>query len=139
MALKDGAEFVGESFIFMVSVSLLLWEYNRSAQSTQEKQEKKRQEIKAQQAVLQAKLHTLDIRLKAVEDAVKEQTDTLLGIATIKKKGVYKEPPPQELVPIDDDHSEEGQSDQSKEKDESSTTTASLSDSTSSKPRWKFW
>jgi CHASE3 domain sensor protein len=56
-ALKDGAEFVGESFVFIVSAGIVLWEYNRSTQSALEKQEKKRQLIKAEQAVLQAKLH----------------------------------------------------------------------------------
>jgi hypothetical protein len=146
-ALKDGAGFVGESFIFMVSFGLLLWEYNRSQKSDKEKQEKKRQQIKAEQTLLKAKLHALDIRLKAVEDAIKEQTDSLLGLS----KGKYKRPPSHELVPIDDDDNDEDNNDDT-QKDlekgdaqiEEKLPTDTLSSTTPTnnlqkKPWWKVW
>jgi hypothetical protein len=60
--------------------------------------------------VLQAKLHTLDIRIKAVENLIKEQQHLddkgLLGrvaTVTVSKKPKYVEPPKEELVPIIDD------------------------------------
>jgi optic atrophy 3 protein len=149
-ALKDGAEFVGESFIFMVSFGLLLWEYNRSHQSDKAKQEKKRQQIKAEQALLKAKLHTLDIRLKAVEDAIKEQNDSLLGLS----KGKYKQPPSHELVPIDDDNDDDNDdNDDDNKKDvekgdtqvepnhdtNASSSTTTIDDLQTSKPWWKVW
>lgn len=134
-ALKDGAEFVGEGFIFTVSLSLLMWEYNRSQESAREKQEKKRQQIRAEQAVLKAKLHALDVRLKAVEDVVKEQTDSLLGLS----KGRYKRPPSKELVPIDDfddDAIEKlvGEEVRTLEQEEDAETSVSTS-----KRWWQFW
>jgi hypothetical protein len=70
----------------------------------------KRERIKATQAVLQAKLNTLDIRIKAVENLIKEQQylddKGLLGrvaTVTVSKKPKYVEPPKEQLVPIIDD------------------------------------
>jgi Optic atrophy 3 protein (OPA3) len=134
-ALKDGAEFVGEGFIFIVSFGLLLWEYNRTQESNKEKQEKKRQVIKAEQAVLKAKLHALDVRLKAVEDAIKEQTDSLLGLS----KGTYKRPPSTELVPIDDDDDDENNDGGAKDDVEKGKEEKLTEDSDSSQPKAKPW
>jgi len=109
-AMKDGAEFVGEGFVLAVSMSIVIFEYNRSAQKLIEKNEMKRERIKATQAVLQAKLNTLDIRIKAVENLIKEQQylddKGLLGrvaTVTVSKKPKYVEPPKEQLVPIIDD------------------------------------
>jgi hypothetical protein len=98
-------------------------------------------------------LTALDIRLKAVEVAVQEQTETLLGIATVKKKGKYIEPPPQELVPIDDDHINDDETKGSIAQNNSTSSVgaahtmnngnAGVSDSTlkatDGKPWWQFW
>ena len=159
-ALKDGAEFVGESFIFSVSVGLLLWEYNRSAEINKQKSEKKRQEIKKEQARLQAKLHALDVRLKAVEDTVKEQTDTMLGITVPIVKPIggrkkYQPPPETELVDIDapissldddddDDEKKKDATDIEKGTSQNSTKNQhdqpnSLIDNTANRPWWRFW
>ena len=167
-ALKDGAEFVGESFIFSVSVGLLLWEYNRSTEINKQKSEKKRQEIRKEQARLQAKLHALDVRLKAVEDTVKEQTDTLLGITVpivqpIGRRKKYQPPPETELVDIDapisslddDDDHDNHDDDNDHEKKKNATDSekgpshgssntqhqqpTSLLDNTTDRPWWRFW
>ncbi|KAG7337531.1 optic atrophy 3 OPA3 domain containing protein [Nitzschia inconspicua] len=141
-ALKDGAEFVGEGFIFVVSFGLLLWEYNRTQEANKAKQETKRQQIKAEQAVLKAKLHALDIRLKAVEDVIKEQTDSLLGLS----KGKYKQPPPQELVPIDDDDDDdsngsemEANKENGKKSEGSDSAEERDTAPTESRLWWRFW
>merc|ERR1719464_226872 len=112
--MKDGAEFVGEAFVLTVSASIVIWEYNRSAQKHIEKNEQKRERIRADQSVLQAKLHALDIRIKAVEDLIKKQQNLddkgiLERVATVSKKPKYVEPPKEELVPIvDDDDNKDG-------------------------------
>mmetsp|Transcript_40313 Transcript_40313/g.97358 ORF Transcript_40313/g.97358 Transcript_40313/m.97358 type:complete len:182 (-) Transcript_40313:324-869(-) len=85
-ALKDGAEFVGESFIFFVSGYLVVWEYRRSSESARKKSEK-----------LQAKLNALDERLNAVEDVVKKNSQSILGI-----RG-YVEPESKSLVRINEE------------------------------------
>jgi optic atrophy 3 protein len=98
-ALKQGAEFVGESFILTVSIGVLLYEYNSQSVKAKDKEEKAKAKAKAERDELQAKLHALDVRLKALEDVVKENSNSLLNL-TGKK---YKEPDKSELVPIDDD------------------------------------
>ena len=108
--MKDGAEFVGEGFVLGVSAAIVVIEYNRSAQKQNEKNERKRERIKADQAALNAKLHALDIRIKAVENLIKQQQyqeehKSILGkVATVGsgKKPKYIEPPKEELVLIVD-------------------------------------
>jgi hypothetical protein len=111
-ALKNGAEFVGESFIFSVSGYLLVWEYRRTAESARVKSDK-----------LQAKLVTLDLRLKAVEDVVKVNSQSILGLRGKK----YVEPKSQILVPIDD------------EENSSETSITPLDTEETETPWWKFW
>lgn len=104
-ALKDGAEFVGESFIFIVSGTLVVLEYNRSAESNRQKEEKRRAEAKAERDALQAKLIALDARLKALETTVKHNQRSLLGLGGAS----YVEPDADMLVEIEDEqnHSQE--------------------------------
>lgn len=110
-ALQDGAEFVGESFIFFVSGYLVVWEYRRSNESTQEKNEK-----------LQAKLNALDERLSAVEDVVKKNSQSILGI-----RGKYVEPESKALVPINEDKSQKQPDHKSSDPPEGTQSW------------WKFW
>jgi len=112
-ALKDGAEFIGEGFVLTVSMAIVVLEYKRSAESAARKNEEKRERFKATQDKLQAKLNTLDIRIKAVEDLIKQQqhleeNKTLLNrvVPTVvggTEKPKYIEPPKEQLVPIADD------------------------------------
>ncbi len=129
-AMQDGAEFIGESFVFLVSGTVIVLEYNRSAQAEKEKQERNRLAIEAEQAALKAKLRALDARLKAVEKAVQAQGDTLLGMAVGGGKGKYVAPPPQKLVPIVDDDDDDD------DEDDYFTNAAS---SSGAKPWWKVW
>jgi hypothetical protein len=111
-ALKDGAEFVGESFIFSVSGYLVVWEYRRSAESARMKSEK-----------LQAKLVSLDLRLKAVEDVVKVNSQSILGLRGRR----YVEPESQILVPIND------------KENNSETSINPPGTEETKKPWWKVW
>ena len=99
--MKDGAEFVGETFIFGVSVALVVAEYTRSQNSALKKAEAQREKHRQETAALNAKLHALDIRLKAVENVVEQNAASILVLGGPK----YVKPPSEELVPIigDDD------------------------------------
>lgn len=145
-AIQDGAEFVGESFIFLVSGTMVVWEYNRSAESTRRKEEEKREQARLERAALQAKLIALDARLKAVEDTVKHNSQSILGLGG----SGYVEPAADKLVSIEDDNDKVIESLKSQPtKDatndgppppptESDEATLPAS-STETKPWWKIW
>ena len=115
-ALKMGAEVVGEGFVLSVSFAVAINEYNRSAKKAELKNEQKRERIRETQRVLQAKLNTLDLRIKAIEDLLKKQQEieeqkTILTqivpvVGTEKPK--YIEPPKEKLVKIDDEEDHDG-------------------------------
>lgn len=138
-ALKNGAELLGETFTFLVSGGIVVFEYNRSQTKAAKKEMERRAKVKAEQAALQAKLHTLDIRLKAVEDVVRQNEQSILNL----RGGKYVEPSPQELVPIDD-HTNENEEEQQQETTQQSSTmetanSASTPSQPPSKPWWKVW
>lgn len=136
-ALKDGAEFVGESFVFLVSGSLVVWEYNRSAESTRRKEEKKRAEAKAERAALQAKLVALDARLKAIETTVEHNSHSILGLGG----SAYVAPDAKKLVKIEDDDSDDDvagttATDTSTDRNPNDPSPTNASET---KPWWKVW
>mmetsp|Transcript_30690 Transcript_30690/g.47100 ORF Transcript_30690/g.47100 Transcript_30690/m.47100 type:complete len:201 (-) Transcript_30690:49-651(-) len=89
-ALSSGADLVGESFVLMVSAGIVVYEYDRSSK----KEEKKRQNLLKEQAALDAKLLSLDARLKALEKVVKSNSQSILSFSAAK----YEEPT--DVVPI---------------------------------------
>mmetsp|Transcript_1689 Transcript_1689/g.2985 ORF Transcript_1689/g.2985 Transcript_1689/m.2985 type:complete len:243 (+) Transcript_1689:21-749(+) len=95
-AMKVGAEFVGEAFVFAVSGGIVVWEYNRSRESTAEKNAKIQKEARLQREALQAKLKTLDVRLQAIEEVMKSNSQFPLHFGK-----VYV--PPSDTVPIEDE------------------------------------
>mmetsp|Transcript_29353 Transcript_29353/g.48508 ORF Transcript_29353/g.48508 Transcript_29353/m.48508 type:complete len:206 (-) Transcript_29353:327-944(-) len=98
-AMKAGADFIGEAVVVGVSAGIVIWEYDRSTQSNKRKEDKRRAATKAERDALQAKLVTLDVRLKALEEVVKGNRQTILGLGVGSKN--YQEPA--NLVPIQDD------------------------------------
>lgn len=92
-ALAKGAEFLGESFIFLVAGGIVVYEYDKSAQSTKVKEKKRHDEMMATDAALEAKLHSLDLRLKALEKVVKGNSSLLLLLGGEK----YVDPNEQEV------------------------------------------
>lgn len=98
-AMKIGADFIGETVVIGVSAGIVIWEYNRSAKSNQKKADKKRAMAKAERDALQAKLVTLDVRLKALEEVVKSNSQTILGLGIGGK--TYHEPT--NTVPIQEE------------------------------------
>ena len=99
-ALKDGAEFLGESIVFLVSGTVVVWEYNRSNEKARLKEEKVREEERQQREALRAKLKTLDKRLQALEEVVKSNSKFPLHFGK-----TYVEP--ENIVPIDDEDGDE--------------------------------
>jgi optic atrophy 3 protein len=68
-AMKIGSEFVGESFILIVSAWTVLFEYNRSKIKEEKKAAQKREEEAEARRVLQEQLHAINVRLLALESA----------------------------------------------------------------------
>jgi hypothetical protein len=88
---------LGEVVVFSVSGVLVVYEYNRSKTKEKQKEEQKLAEMQAESDFLQAKLHSLDIRLKALEKVVKNNTNSILQIPFREK---YIEPT--DVVSIDE-------------------------------------
>jgi hypothetical protein len=70
-ALSRGADLLSESFIFSVSVAILMYEYNRSNVKEEKKRAAKMQLIRDNATKLQAKLDSLDKRLVSLEEYAK--------------------------------------------------------------------
>eukprot|EP00558_Chaetoceros_sp_UNC1202_P011790 CAMPEP_0197253774 /NCGR_PEP_ID=MMETSP1429-20130617/66264_1 /TAXON_ID=49237 /ORGANISM="Chaetoceros sp., Strain UNC1202" /LENGTH=138 /DNA_ID=CAMNT_0042716565 /DNA_START=93 /DNA_END=506 /DNA_ORIENTATION=+ len=68
-ALSQGADFIGESFIFGVGSGLVVWEYNRSKLKDAKKEAKLKDEGRARDE----KLDFLNQRLEALQDVVRSQ------------------------------------------------------------------
>jgi hypothetical protein len=96
-ALVQGAEFVGETFLLLVSGGLVLYEYNNSNEKARIKEENHRAETRAAQDELQAKLKAIDVRLKALEVVVRSNSNSILSLGQQR----YVAPDEKELVPLD--------------------------------------
>lgn len=113
-ALSTGADFVGESFVLLVSMTTLIWEYNRSKASEKAKEDKLQARASAERQALRARLHALHVRVEALEAAFEEEHCheeqrrswwQLSSSSPNKPRGnrVYHAPHPSEIVPIDAD------------------------------------
>ena len=94
-AIQKGADLLGEAIVFGVSVGVVVWEYNRSNEKAKAKEEKRLLEIEAENDDMDEKLHALDIRIEALEKAVKAQNHSLLYSGQR-----YVEPPKEALKSI---------------------------------------
>ena len=99
-ALSRGADLLSESFIFSVSVLILMYEYNRSNEKEEKKRAAKMQLIRDNATKLQAKLDSLDKRLVSLEEYAKaNRRSIVLGVGI---NAEYVEPSEDEVVPIND-------------------------------------
>mmetsp|Transcript_2362 Transcript_2362/g.5353 ORF Transcript_2362/g.5353 Transcript_2362/m.5353 type:complete len:284 (+) Transcript_2362:98-949(+) len=94
-AITRGADLLGEAIVFGVSVSVVVWEYNRSNEKAKAKEEKRLLEIEAENDEMDEMLHALDVRIEALEKAVKAQNHSLLYSGQR-----YVDPPKEALKPI---------------------------------------
>ena len=95
-AMSTGAEFVGESFILLVSGGTVVWEYNRSKEKERKKEAKIREEARQQREALKAKLVSLDKRIQALEEVVDANSHSPLHFGKVYVA-------PTNIVAIDDD------------------------------------
>lgn len=77
-AMKRGAEFVGESFVFLVGGGVVVFEYSSSKQKEKKKEEARILQMKKENDDLERKLNALDARLKALEKVVVKNRMQLL-------------------------------------------------------------
>ena len=106
-ALSRGADLLSESFIFSVSMAIVIWEYNRSAESNKKKEAARLQTIRDDASKLQAKLDSLDKRLMSLEEYAKaNRRSIVLGIG-VGANAEYQEPDSAEIVPIQDEETDE--------------------------------
>jgi optic atrophy 3 protein len=103
-ALTRGADFVGEAFVLLVSGSMVVWEYNRSATKDRLKEEARRAESRAERNALQVNFKALDARLKAVEEVVQYNSQSIFNVSG--KQYVEPEQRKLELVPISEEEKE---------------------------------
>ena len=107
-ALSRGADLLSESFIFSVSVVILMYEYNRSNVKEEKKRAAKMQQARDKVTKLQAKLDSLDKRLVSLEEYAKaNRRSIVLGVGV---NAEYVEPSADEVVPINDNDVQEGKS-----------------------------
>jgi optic atrophy 3 protein len=103
-ALTRGADFVGEAFVLFVSGSMVVWEYNRSATKDRLKEEARRAESRAERNALQLNFKALDARLRAVEEVVQYNSQSIFNVSG--KHYVEPEQRKLELVPISEEEKE---------------------------------
>lgn len=100
-AVQIGSEFVGESFILVVSAATVLYEYNRSKEKEDRKAEQKLRDAQAERHELQLQLHALDVRLHALEQVVESNSQSVFAYLARGAGGKqYVPPAAYELVPI---------------------------------------
>ena len=97
-AVKEGAELVGESFVFTISGGWLLYEYNNSTTKARAADAAKRAAAAAERAELRTQLHAIDVRLVALETALERQWGANYRAPPEKKKVTIAAP----LSPEDD-------------------------------------
>jgi hypothetical protein len=78
-ALKRGAEFLGESVVFLTAGGVIIWEYSSSKAKEKIKDDKRHEVLQQERDELQQKLHALDVRLHALEKVVKANTQSILN------------------------------------------------------------
>lgn len=133
-ALSTGADILSESFIFSVSVGILVYEYNRSSGKEKKKEEARLQKIRDEATRLQAKLDSLNTRLVSLEEYAKSNRRSIvLGIG-VGATGAYVEP--DNVVPINDEESENKTTD---ETNSSPVKVVKESKSNASQKSWKWW
>lgn len=137
-ALTRGADFVGESFVLLVTAGTIVWEYNRSKEKENAKEEKRRAEAKAERQALQENFKALDARLQAVEEVVKYNSESLLNISGKR----YVDPKQKRLIPISADmEGEENKRERARVDRVADDNNLHVPDesSNSEKQWWKFW
>ena len=95
VALVQGADLLSETFIFVVSGGIVVYEYHRSSEKERIKEEQRIKKITDEASRLQAKLVSLDKRLEALEEYAKTNSSRAIVLGPIGiggTSGGYVEP-----------------------------------------------
>jgi hypothetical protein len=95
VALVQGADLLSETFIFVVSGGIVVYEYHRSSEKERIKEEQRIKKITDEASRLQAKLVSLDKRLEALEEYAKTNSSRAIVLGPIGiggASGGYVEP-----------------------------------------------
>ncbi len=95
VALVQGADLLSETFIFVVSGGIVVYEYHRSSEKERVKEEQRIKKITDEASRLQAKLVSLDKRLEALEEYAKTNSSRAIVLGPIGiggASGGYVEP-----------------------------------------------
>ena len=95
VALVQGADLLSETFIFVVSGGIVVYEYHRSSEKERIKEEQRIKKITDEASRLQAKLVSLDKRLEALEEYAKTNSSRGIVLGPIGiggASGGYVEP-----------------------------------------------
>ena len=76
-ALTNGGDFVAEAFIFSVSGSVAVWEYNRSKASSNKKEAEAKAKLRAERDSVQKQLTSLNDQLETIKKQQDEQFQLL--------------------------------------------------------------
>lgn len=141
VALVQGADLLSETFIFVVSGGIVVYEYHRSSEKERIKEEQRLQKIQDGASQLQAKLISLDKRLASLEEYAKANSNRAFVLGPIGiggANGGYVEP--DGIIPIHDDDAEYEAKAERKTEDkvEDASLTKNSSDSSQQSRRW-WW
>lgn len=95
VALVQGADLLSETFIFVVSGGIVVYEYHRSSEKERVKEAQRIKEITDEASLLQAELVSLDKRLEALEEYAKTNSSRAIVLGPIGiggASGGYVEP-----------------------------------------------
>ena len=95
VALVQGADLLSETFIFVVSGGIVVYEYHRSSEKERVKEAQRIKEITDEASLLQAELVSLDKRLEALEEYAKTNSSRAIVLGRIGiggASGGYVEP-----------------------------------------------
>ena len=79
-AVKQGADFIGEFFVFSVAGALVVWEYDKSKKKELKKDQKVQSQIENVKIELQRKMNTLETKIGEMEALLQQMNDNVLEI-----------------------------------------------------------
>ena len=72
-ALANGADIFGESFIFGVSGAIVVWEYNKSKESSKKKEAEEKQRLQDEHDLVQTQISSIQEQLSNIQNETKIQ------------------------------------------------------------------
>jgi optic atrophy 3 protein len=93
-ALHDGAELLGEGFIFLFTGTYLVYEYNKSNEKSKEKEAAQKVVLLQERQELLSHIESLSNRLNQVETALETTQESLQKLVSLQLYYTGLQPPP---------------------------------------------